>query len=109
MSRLLRVLLTALAVAAFPAFQHQIRTLHTLRVSPVCIRRVPRLCMELDKSQFQEYLSSGNFRDAYKVVKRNPMQALSKEDARVLLNNIERLDPAPGDFDLNTRQVGALM
>ncbi|KAJ1429317.1 hypothetical protein B484DRAFT_449459 [Ochromonadaceae sp. CCMP2298] len=103
MSRLLRVLLAALTVASFPAYQHQ--TSRTLCHGVSRMTRRGALCMEIDKGQFNEYLSSGNFKDAYQVIRRNPMQTLTKEDARLLLNNIDWLDPAPGDLDKTTQQT----
>jgi len=54
---------------------------------------------------FEKHLRSGKFKDAYQILKRNPMQPIGKEEARLLLNNIEELDPAAEDPGRTNQQT----
>ena len=42
-----------------------------------------------DPVDFAKAVSSGDYVRAYEMIKSNPMQAISKDQARVLLNNMK--------------------
>ena len=48
------------------------------------------------------------YSDAYKQLSRNPILKINKGDAKVLLNNIQQLDPNPSDFAKNEKQVSVV-
>jgi len=50
-------------------------------------------------------LVNENYKEAFQILKRNPMAPLSKDDARMFLNNLNSLSPGLQDPDANQKQV----
>lgn len=68
------------------------------------------LCMEIvpDKqpiNELREKLSESNFKDAYQVLKRNPMVPLQNEDAKLLLNNLNSLGSGTNEPEIDQKLV----
>jgi hypothetical protein len=57
------------------------------------------------ESEFERNLENEDYEKAYQVLKRNPMLHISKEDGRVLLNNLDQLDPSNNDFEKEQKKV----
>eukprot|EP01036_Dinobryon_divergens_P026769 gene26769-35455_t len=50
-------------------------------------------------------MEAKNYEGAFKLLKRNPMLAISKDDGVELLNNIAQLNPNDDNFEKNQKQV----
>ena len=50
-------------------------------------------------------LVNENFKEAFQILKTNPMAPLIKDDARMFLVNLNALSPALQDPDANQKQV----
>lgn len=57
-----------------------------------------------NSTQLSNFLADSDFQEAYKVLLRNPIIKLTKDDATIMLNNIKRLNPFPSDFAKNEKQ-----
>mmetsp|Transcript_13333 Transcript_13333/g.19991 ORF Transcript_13333/g.19991 Transcript_13333/m.19991 type:complete len:621 (-) Transcript_13333:2346-4208(-) len=55
--------------------------------------------------ELEEDIAKGDYKSAYRLIKRNPMLNISKDEGRVLLNNIDQLDPNGENFEKNQKQV----
>lgn len=58
-----------------------------------------------EPSKLSASVAELKYSDAYKQLSRNPILKINKGDAKVLLNNIQQLDPNPSDFAKNEKQV----
>ncbi|KAJ1441827.1 hypothetical protein B484DRAFT_390452 [Ochromonadaceae sp. CCMP2298] len=100
------LLLLIVAIADVRAFVHSSPVARS--VSPFTRARASFLRMDSEGkdsvNSFQDFLQTGAYKDAYQSLKRNPMQSLDMEDARLLLNNVEALDPSE-DEQRNAQQT----
>jgi len=73
-------------------------------------RRVMSIMFSGDNSDLSDLLASSNYRDAYQLLRRNPLLPVGKEEAAALLNNMDSLDPAAdgSDREKGIKQVGAV-
>lgn len=58
-----------------------------------------------NNNELDEYLKAEKYKDAYQIIKRNPMIPINKEEAVILLNNINALDPDELSSEKNIKQV----
>jgi len=61
---------------------------------------VAGLSMELQTeknpaAEIRQNLLDKNFKEAFSILKRNPMATISRDDARLFLNNLGELSPVP--------------
>lgn len=56
-------------------------------------------------TEFTNEMEAKNYEGAFKLLKRNPMLAISKDDGVELLNNIAQLNPNDDNFEKNQKQV----
>lgn len=74
-------------------------------------RRVMSIMFSGDNSDLSDLLASSNYRDAYQLLRRNPLLPVGKEEAAALLNNVDSLDPAAegSDREKGIKQVDAVL
>lgn len=77
-------------------------------------RRVMNMLSSGDNSDLSGLLASSNYRDAYQLLRRNPLLPVGKEEAAALLNNMDSLDPAAAaadgsDMEKGINQVSAIL
>ena len=60
-------------------------------------------------SEFTNEMEAKNYEGAFKLLKRNPMLTISKEDGVALLNNIAQLNPNDDNFEKNQKQVSGIL
>jgi hypothetical protein len=78
-------------------------------------RRVMNMLSSGDNSDLSGLLASSSYRDAYQLLRRNPLLPVGKEEAAALLNNMDSLDPAAAaaadgsDREKGIKQVGAVL
>lgn len=56
-------------------------------------------------ADLHDRLNSGEFSEAYQILKKNPLLHLTKDDAKILLNNIDMLVPYERDEDKRQKQI----
>ncbi len=56
--------------------------------------RLLRMSEHVDQQEVSNLISNGKYADACEQLKRNPLIPLSREDARIMLNNIGQLYPS---------------
>ena len=78
-------------------------------------RGVMNMLSSGDNSDLSGLLASSSYRDAYQLLRRNPLLPVGKEEAAALLNNMDSLDPAAAaaadgsDREKGIKQVGAVL
>ena len=60
-------------------------------------------------SEFTNEMEARNYEGAFKLLKRNPMLTISKEEGVALLNNIAQLNPNDDNFEKNQKQVSGIL
>ena len=64
-----------------------------IQIASTC-RRTPRLFMDVsERIELRQLLKSGEYSEAYQLLRKNPLINISKDDAQILLDNIESLAP----------------
>ena len=58
-------------------------------------------------TEFTNEMEAKNYEVAFKILKRNPMLTISKNDGVTLLNNIAQLNPNDDNYEKNQKQVCA--